>query len=289
MPTTVSEPQIMRRHDDLPNPPKHLPATRLRIAETFVSRQGEGRLTGQTSFFIRTSGCNLRCWFCDTPYASWHPEGDTVAIDQLVAAAVAADCGHVVLTGGEPLLPRGVTELVAQLRAASLHVTIETAGTVLRDCPADLMSISPKLAGSGPRTIRRGDPVGDPREPADAQDTAVSALSRLAQRHEAARWRPDVIRGLIDLAVEHQLKFVVDSPADFADVLAAIEAICRTDESRAGSGHGPDPAAVWIMPQAIDTNALDEKSRWLRPLCDRHGFRYCDRMQIRWYGDRRGT
>ena len=48
----------------------------MKIAEIYRSIQGEGILTGTESVFIRTSGCNLRCWFCDTPYASWQPEGD---------------------------------------------------------------------------------------------------------------------------------------------------------------------------------------------------------------------
>src|SRR5690606_37742531 len=103
-------------------------ADRIRIAETFTSLQGEGRLTGTRSFFIRTSGCNLRCWFCDTPYASWQPEGEMQSVDALVTAAIESGCQHIVLTGGEPLLPEASAELVRCLRAAALHVTIETAG-----------------------------------------------------------------------------------------------------------------------------------------------------------------
>jgi 7-carboxy-7-deazaguanine synthase len=163
--------EIMRRQSDLPKT-----AARLRIAETFTSLQGEGRLTGTRSFFIRTSGCNLRCWFCDTPYASWQPEGDWATIDRLVADATLSGCRHVVVTGGEPMLPIGIVELVNRLRAESMHVTIETAGTVFRDVPADLMSISPKLAGSGPR--------------------GEASIDALAARHDATRWRRSRRRNL---------------------------------------------------------------------------------------------
>lgn len=251
--------EIMRREGNLPKT-----AARLRIAETFTSLQGEGRLTGTRSFFIRTSGCNLRCWFCDTPYASWQPEGDWSTIDRLVAGAIQSGCRHVVVTGGEPMLPMGIVELVNRLRAESMHVTIETAGTVFRDVPADLMSISPKLAGSGPRSAENG-----PRGEANGDS--------LAARHEATRWRPDVIGQLTRIAADFQIKYVVDRREDFDAAIAATKEIGAASDS------------VWIMPQGIDAATLDEKAEWLRPLCAAHGFHFCDRMHVRWYGNRRGT
>jgi len=57
------------------------------ISEIYASRQGEGLLTGQPSVFIRTSGCNLRCWFCDTPFTSWAPEGENMSVDEIVRLA----------------------------------------------------------------------------------------------------------------------------------------------------------------------------------------------------------
>ena len=57
----------------------------MRIAEIFRSIQGEGRLTGTESVFVRTSGCNLRCRYCDTPYASWTPEGEDLSVDEILA------------------------------------------------------------------------------------------------------------------------------------------------------------------------------------------------------------
>ncbi len=56
----------------------------MRIAEIFRSLQGEGRLTGADSVFVRASGCNLRCGFCDTPYASWSPEGEDLSVDEIL-------------------------------------------------------------------------------------------------------------------------------------------------------------------------------------------------------------
>ena len=57
----------------------------MRISEIFYSIQGEGILTGVPSVFIRTSGCNLRCTWCDTPYASWKPEGEDVGFGAILA------------------------------------------------------------------------------------------------------------------------------------------------------------------------------------------------------------
>src|ERR1035437_9465140 len=59
----------------------------MKIAEMFYSVQGEGALVGMPSVFVRTSGCNLRCAWCDTPYTSWQPEGEELDLDQIMAAA----------------------------------------------------------------------------------------------------------------------------------------------------------------------------------------------------------
>ncbi len=88
----------------------------MKIAEIYRSRQGEGRLSGTPSVFVRTSGCNLRCWFCDTPFTSWTPEGDDLSVDEVMSQVNEWDCRHVVLTGGEPMLWSELIPLAEQLR-----------------------------------------------------------------------------------------------------------------------------------------------------------------------------
>src|SRR3954447_1293967 len=122
----------------------------LKIAELFYSIQGEGGLVGVPSVFVRTSGCNLRCSWCDTPYTSWKPEGEDWPLDRILDAVLAHPARHVVVTGGEPMIAPAMVELTQRLRAAGLHITIETAGTVYHPVECDLMSISPKLANSTP-------------------------------------------------------------------------------------------------------------------------------------------
>src|SRR5213080_900900 len=101
----------------------------MRVAELFHSIQGEGKLTGVPSVFIRASGCNLRCVWCDTPYASWNPEGEDVPFDQIVQRVNEFRCHHIVLTGGEPVIMPDVVELCAALKQSKHHITIETAAT----------------------------------------------------------------------------------------------------------------------------------------------------------------
>jgi 7-carboxy-7-deazaguanine synthase len=226
------------------------------ISETFRSCQGEGKLTGTDSFFIRTSGCNLRCHFCDTPYASWNPSGQPQSIKALVAMALATGLQHVVLTGGEPLLPLQSADLCRQLRDAGMHVTIETAGTIDRDLVCDLASISPKLANSTPN---------------EAEHPRWAAL------HQQRRMPIQIMRSLIDRSLDHQIKFVVTSKEDFAEIDSIVDRL------------GVDTDDVWIMPEGVTNEAMDLAAAWLRPLCDQFGYRYCDRMQIRWFGNRRGT
>ena len=231
---------------------------RLRISEMFVSSQGEGALTGMPSVFIRCSGCNLRCWFCDTPYASWQPDGDLCSVDEIVRLTIATGLSHVVLTGGEPLLSPLIVPLCQHLRKAALHITIETAGTVFQSVSCDLMSLSPKLSSSQPS---RG----------TISDSWVA-------RHQATRWRPEVIRQLINTSADYQLKFVIDTPEDCDEVSQLLQELAPFD-----------PEHVWLMPQGRQVTEIDVKLRWLAPWAETHGYRLSDRHHLRWYGDRRGT
>ncbi len=128
----------------------------LKVSEIFYSIQGEGILAGVPSVFVRLSGCNLRCAWCDTPYASWNPEGDYKMLGSIIADVRRRWPSHVVVTGGEPMIADKIVELTKGLKDIDLHVTIETAGTVYKPVVCDLMSISPKLANSTPRKREGG-------------------------------------------------------------------------------------------------------------------------------------
>ena len=240
----------------------------MRIAEIFASLQGEGLLAGTPSTFVRASGCNLRCVWCDTPYTSWEPEGQSLAVGDVLERVRALPPWHVVVTGGEPLLFAEAVELCRQLRREGRHVTVETAGTVLPEAAAqlaaepiaDLMSISPKLVSATP-------PVGTP--------------GGWRERHEAARRRDDVLRALM-AAGPYQLKFVIDSRADLAEAIAWLA------DLGLGTG-GVDPAAVCLMPQGRSEAELARTAAWLAPECDRLGVHFAPRHHVAWFGHVRGT
>ena len=228
----------------------------MRIAEIFLSIQGEGLLTGVESVFVRASGCNLRCWFCDTPYTSWAPEGEDLSVEEIVAEVERHACKHVVLTGGEPMLFAELVPLAAALRGLGRHLTIETAGTLYLPVACDLMSISPKLANSTP---------------------AAEKHPRWAERHERSRHVPKVMRRLTD-EYEYQLKFVVDVPDDLTEIETYLKEFPQVERDH-----------VWLMPQGTEVEQLVERSAWLKPYCTEHGYRYCPRRHIEWFGAVRGT
>jgi 7-carboxy-7-deazaguanine synthase len=228
----------------------------MRIAEIYRSVQGEGLLTGVPSVFVRASGCNLRCWFCDTPYTSWRPEGRDMSIDEIVAQVEEWETEHVVVTGGEPMLFAELIPLCERLQATGRHVTVETAGTLYLPVTCDLMSISPKFASSAP---------------------SAESHRRWHRRHERERHRPDVIRRLI-AEHEYQVKFVIDTPSDLVDVSSYLAEFPEISRER-----------VLLMPQGVEQDQLEARAAWLRPYCEAEELVFCPRKQIEWFGPVRGT
>ena len=124
-------------------------AARLRITETFLSLQGEADAVGWPTFFIRLTGCPLRCRYCDTAYAFHGGEWRTVA--RLVDEARESRARHVCVTGGEPLAQRNCTTLLAVLCEAGFRVSIETSGAIDASGvdPRVVRVIDVKTPGSG--------------------------------------------------------------------------------------------------------------------------------------------
>jgi 7-carboxy-7-deazaguanine synthase len=225
------------------------------ISEIFYSLQGEGELIGVPSVFVRTSGCNLRCTWCDTPYTSWQPEVNEVPLSEIVDAVKRHPASHVIVTGGEPMIAPSIVELTTLLREAGLHITIETAGTLYAAVCCDLMSISPKLSNSIPYDREGG---------------------RWAAQHKRLRLQPDVLRRLLE-NYHSQVKFVVSHPDDMPEIFAIKDALSI-------------PAStVVLMPEGTTRDTVRERGVWLAEICKDHGFRYSTRLHVELWGDRRGV
>jgi 7-carboxy-7-deazaguanine synthase len=231
----------------------------MRIAEIFHSIQGEGILAGMPSVFVRTSGCNLRCDWCDTPYASWHPEGDEMTVEEVLRVVADHSSRHVVVTGGEPMVAKGIEDLLSGIAGSGLHATVETAGTVMPPtAPIGLASVSPKLSNSTP--------------------TEAKAGAGWVERHEATRCRPDVLRAWCELP-EYQLKFVVSAPSDVDEIERVLES----------TGLEIPAERVLLMPEGTDSETLHGRQDFVVEACKGRGYRFSPRLHIDLFGNRRGT
>lgn len=228
----------------------------MRIAEVFYSIQGEGRLSGMPSVFVRTAGCNLRCSWCDTPYSSWKPEGKDWSLEKILSRIRKYPTRHVVITGGEPFLARELAELTARLKETGAHITIETAATIFKPVSCDLASLSPKLSNSTPWRRQQG---------------------RFAATHEEQRINLPVIQKFI-ADYDYQLKFVVERKKDFIEVQEILGKLEKVDASR-----------VLIMAQATNRKELRDKGPWIVALCKKQGYGYSPRLHIELFGNRRGS
>ncbi len=228
----------------------------MKIAEIFYSIQGEGTLVGVPSVFVRTSGCNLRCTWCDTPYTSWQPQGQDLSVEQIIAAVHGFSAArHVVVTGGEPMIAPDVAVLTAHLRESGQHITIETAGTVHAPVTCDLMSISPKLSNSTPHEREGG---------------------RWAARHDRLRYQPVILRRLMS-EYPYQLKFVVQNESDMQEIEQMVDSLSASRQH------------VMLMPEGTNRDAVRERGLWLAEACKARGYRYSPRLHVDLWGDKRGV
>lgn len=238
----------------------------LLINELFYSLQGEGTLAGVPSVFVRTSGCNLRCWFCDSYHTSWEPTHGQMTIEEIVEEIEAHEqADHVVLTGGEPLIHEGVVDLLERLDDRGYHTTVETNGTIYRNAPIDLASISPKLASSTPTMAK--DPKGN---------------GEWAERHEDRRIDIDALADLID-TYDSQLKFVITDRKDLPeieDLLSQIRDVTSTPVS---------DSEVLLMPEGTTRDELDSSRNDVAELAMEHGYCYTPRLHVDLWNDAPGT
>ena len=231
----------------------------MKISELFFSIQGEGELTGVPSVFVRTSGCNLRCRWCDTKYASWKPEGENVTINDLLDKVCSYPARHVVISGGEPMIAKGIEEFTHLLKESGKHITIETAGTISPNgIQCDLASLSPKLSDSTPK---KGD-----------------INKEWIDRHESKRLDYDILSEWVN-SYNFQLKFVVSKEEEIKEIQNVISRI----EGKIL------PEKVLLMPEGVAPDTLRSRYDLLIDLCKENGYRLCHRLHIDLFGNTPGT
>lgn len=224
------------------------------VNEIFYSLQGEGFLAGVPSVFIRLAGCPLRCRWCDTKYAWSKEAGRQYSIVEIIHAVKKWPCRFVVITGGEPMVDPDISQLVSELKAVDKHITIETAGIAyIPEMPCDLMSISPKLDNSVPEDIK------------------------MAAIHNDSKLDLAVLEELVS-NYNYQLKFVVDSVHDIAEIQELLDKIGDVDAYK-----------VMLMPQAATREELLDKSAIVADMCKLAGFAFSQRLQVLLWNNERET
>jgi 7-carboxy-7-deazaguanine synthase len=226
----------------------------MNVSEVFHSLQGEGRLAGTPSVFVRIAGCPLRCKWCDTAYAWDHDAGKEYSLADLAAEVAAFNCQHLVVTGGEPMHSPELPDFLAKLAAPGRHITVETAGLVfVPKLNCQLMSISPKLSSSTP-----ADPA-------------------LAAEHDKLRINIEAIRNLA-ACYDYQLKFVIDCESDLAEIKELLAQLPRSASER-----------VMLMPQARTRDELLAKYPLVADMCKTSGFAFSQRLHILLWDNHRGA
>ena len=265
-------------------PLANIPATGMNQSGTI---QGEGKLAGVPSLFIRLSGCNLQCMWrlangelsgCDTSYASYHAkETKKMEVDEIVALVKhnLGNMRHVVITGGEPLLQKtALAQLCRKLKEIpGLHLTMESNGSLFDEEVAkeiDLFSISPKLSNSSPDDDK-------------LEHFNLGHKTGLCSHHNRTRINLGALQQMIDFVKAHQkdlqLKFVVGKSTDAQEIESDFLSHLKNWEAH----------HVMVMPLGGTPEQLKISMPIALDMAIGHGWRYTPRIHIDLFGAKAGV
>lgn len=278
------------------------------VLEMFHSIQGEGIFTGVPSIFIRVAGCNLRCVFkgsrCDTPYSSF--ELDKPIVDTVEGAIEyfeefykqCPNTSHIVFTGGEPMLYQ--VQLMEFIKGiADLGVfryTVETNGSLLNeiglicsddfDSWIDLWSISPKLSTSVDwecKYLNENQRDNHNKNRINIENLASYLNNTIVMHKEVAEYDDASYFPLIDDRPKFQLKFVYSGEESLVEIKDILDKLIEE------TGYSKEViyGSVLLMPEAGSKEQLENNSEECVLVCLENGFRFCDRLHLRIWGNKR--
>lgn len=260
-----------------------MPQTGLQTPGTI---QGEGKLAGVPSLFVRLSSCNLRCIWqmqdgsfcrCDTTYASFHPDQTIeISVEDTVSwlSHNLGNIKHVVVTGGEPLLQKkALANLCKSIKEKlNVHITMESNGTLFDEEVAkwvDLFSISPKLSNSVPNADKLA-----------AYNLKESGPFKF---HAERRVNINALQSYIDLCnssdKELQLKFVVGQQNDYIEI--KNDFLSRLENYRSED--------ILLMPLGATQEELAQSTPMVLEMSIANGWRYTPRVHIDLFGSKQGV
>lgn len=278
------------------------------VLEMFHSIQGEGIFTGTPSIFIRVAGCNLRCVFkgsrCDTPYSSF--ELDKPIVDTVEGAIEyfkefykqCPNTNHIVFTGGEPMLYQAqLMEFIKGVAGlGGFKYTIETNGSLLNEIGLiisdeweswiDLWSISPKLSTSVDwecKYLNKNQRDNHDKNRINIENLASYINNTIIMHHEIGIYNDNSYSPLIDDRPKFQLKFVYSGEESLVEIKDILDKLVE----RSGYSKEIIYGSVLLMPEAGSKDQLENNSEECVKVCLENGFRFCDRLHLRIWGNKR--
>ena len=270
------------------------------VIEMFHSIQGEGKYMGVPSFFVRVTGCNLRCVFrdsiCDTPYSSFDPEKSLYPDRKTTVAEFRKllekypNTTHIVITGGEPMLyQKGMFDFLYDSTVGynsddNYKVTIETNGTIspeiinnmyldmvnnmaiIANFRFELISISPKLVTS--------------------EDNRGILSKEAATRHKKLRLNIPVLREYYqsyNVFKGIQYKFVYSGDESVEEIHKILDKIAFKDDKSEINDK------VYLMPEGTTINQVNDNTKDCVECCIKNGWNFAPRLHILIWGDKRGV
>jgi 7-carboxy-7-deazaguanine synthase len=292
----------------------------MRIAEIFRSLQGEGRLTGVESIFVRTAGCNLRCGYCDTPYASWTPQGDELAVAEILdrvehlrqsprpaflnavsplpmgeGPGVRAEQRSGVRGQGpgtrnlqisksphHVVLTGGEPMLFAELVPLAAELRRRGRHVTIETAGTLYLPVACDLISISPKLSNSSPlPLGEPPHCSPLPLGEGPGVRAVCTDEQYLKWAE---RHALHRHAPDVIRRLIAQYDYQLKFVVDCPADCEAVLAYLREFPEIERSRVLLMPQGVDAPALAAKAVWLQPYCAAHELTFCPRRQIEWFG-----